>query len=339
METSRFLILGFLFPLFCVSQTLTGRVIDKVTQSPIETVSVYFDNTTVGTTTNEKGEFSISYTNAIQSSLVISYLGYEKVVINNFRNRDSITVELVEANNELDEVLIEYDDGLTRRQKLRLFRKEFLGASKFGKSCKILNENDLILHYDQKDRILYASAKKPLKIENKALQYNVTYDLIDCEIEFNYVNLETGEFSVYKVLYYGTSFYKDLENFQVRKAKRNREKAYRGSRQHFMRALYNKALSEEGYWIIYDKFKVNEWDFFTVETIENSDAKRVTLKDDVSIIFNMDLDLQSEFKLEIDEFFVDKYGNASPILGLYFGGVIGAQRLGNTLPLDYGLEE
>lgn len=47
----------FMLPLFCISQTFTGRVVDKMTQQPIETVSVYFDNTTIGTTTNDKGQF------------------------------------------------------------------------------------------------------------------------------------------------------------------------------------------------------------------------------------------------------------------------------------------
>ena len=111
---------------------LTGRVIDKITQQPVETVSVYFNNTTIGTTTNSNGEFSIDYTDAVQSTLVISYLGFEKVLISDYRSQNNISVELVEADNALEEVHLEYDDGLTRRQKLRLFLKGFLGTSKFG---------------------------------------------------------------------------------------------------------------------------------------------------------------------------------------------------------------
>ncbi|RED44516.1 carboxypeptidase-like protein [Winogradskyella eximia] len=310
-------------------------MLDRLTQQPIETVSVYFDNTTIGTTTNDKGEFSISYTDAVQSTLVISYLGYNKVLISDFRSKNNVVIELVEADNALDEVYLEYDDGLTRRQKLRLFRKEFLGNSKFGKSCKILNENDLILKYDKHKKDLYASCKVPLKVLNKSLQYEISYDLIDFEVNFKYANLKTREFTVNSVVYFGTSFYKELENFKKNKSIKNREQAYSGSVQHFMRSLYNKNLKDEGYLVFYDGFIVNEWSYFTVEAVENTDFKKVSLKENVSILY--DKDFQSELQLEIDEFFIDTYGNYAPIIGVYFSGVMGNQRVGDTLPLDYGL--
>ena len=334
MRINKASIIAFILPLFCISQTLTGRVLDKLTQQPIETVSVYFDNTTIGTTTNDKGEFSINYTDAVQSTLVISYLGYNKVLISDFRSKNNVVVELVEADNALDEVYLEYDDGLTRRQKLRLFRKEFLGTSKFGKSCKILNENDLILKYDKHKKDLYASCKVPLKVLNKSLQYEISYDLIDFEVNFKYVNLKTREFTVNSVVYFGTSFYKELEDFKKNKSIKNRKHAYSGSVQHFMRSLYNKNLKDEGYLIFYDGFVVNEWSYFTVEAVENTDFKKVSLKENVSILY--DKDFQSELQLEIDEFFIDTYGNYAPIIGVYFSGVMGNQRVGDTLPLDYG---
>ena len=310
-------------------------MLDRLTQQPIETVSVYFDNTIIGTTTNDKGEFSISYTDAVQSTLVISYLGYNKVLISDFRSKNNVVIELVEADNALDEVYLEYDDGLTRRQKLRLFRKEFLGNSKFGKSCKILNEDDLILKYDKRKKDLYASCKVPLKVLNKSLQYEISYDLIDFEVNFKYANLKTREFTVNSVVYFGTSFYKELENFKKNKSIKNREQAYSGSVQHFMRSLYNKNLKDEGYLVFYDGFVVNEWSYFTVEAAENTDFKKVSLKENVSILY--DKDFQSELQLEIDEFFIDTYGNYAPIIGVYFSGVMGNQRVGDTLPLDYGL--
>lgn len=335
--TNKFGLILFFLPWFCFSQTLTGTVIDKATQQPLETVAVYFDNTTIGTTTDSKGEFSISYSDAIQTTLVISYLGFEKVFISDFRSKNELHIELVEADNALDEVYVAYDDGLTRRQKLRLFRKEFLGISKFGKSCKILNEDDLILKYDKGNKALYASSKVALKIENKALDYLITYDLMDFEVNFRYANLNTFTFTVNSVTYFGTSFFKELEDSKKSKIEKNRSEVYKGSVQHFMRSLYNKNLREEGYFIFYDGFVVNEWSYFNVELLVNSDFKKVTLKDKVSILYNKDF--QSELHLEIDEFYVDIYGNYTPIIGLYFGGAMGTQRVGDTLPLDYGISK
>lgn len=332
---SKTCIIFFLLPLFCVSQTFTGRVVDKVTQQPIETVAVYFDNTTIGTTTNNNGKFSISFTDGVQSTLVISYLGYEKVLVSDYRNQNNIVIELVEADAALAEVYIEYDDGLTRRQKLRLFRKEFLGNSKFGRSCKIDNEEDLILKYDKYNKSLYASSKVPLKIINKALQYEILYDLKDFEINFRYINIKTFSFTINSVMYLGTTFYKDLEKAHKNKTIKNRELTYKGSVQHFMRSLFNNNLRNEDYRIFYDGFVVEEWHYFKVEDLDNSDFKKVTLKEKVSILF--DKEHQSAIQLEIPEFYVDTYGNYTPVIGVYFSGAMGNQRTGDTLPLDFGL--
>ncbi len=334
---SKICIFIFLLPLCCLSQTLVGRVIDNVSQEPVETVAVYFDNTTIGTTTNENGEFSIAYTDAVQSTLVISYLGYEKVFITDYRNRNNVTIELTEATNSLDEVYIEYDDGLTRRQKLRLFRKEFLGTSEFGKSCKILNEDDLILKYDKMSKSLYASSKVPLRILNKALQYEVAFDIIDFEVIYRYIDLNTRTFTANSVSYFGTNFYKNLKDSKEKKTIKNRASAYKGSVQHFMRSLFNENIREEGYAIYHDKFRVEEWDYFTIEPVIDSDFKKVTLSDKVSILFNKKA--QSELVQDISEFFVDTYGNYTPIIGLYFGGAMGSQRVGDTVPSDYGLSD
>ena len=328
---------SFFVSFICISQTFTGKVIDGATKLPIETASVYFDNTTIGTTTNEKGAFSITYNDAVQSSLVISYLGYEKVIISDYRSRNNITVALIEANNALDEVNIEYDDGLTRRQKLKLFRQEFLGSSKFAKSCKILNEEDLILKYDRNNKALYASAKTPVKVLNKDLQYEIAFDIIDFEVMFRYVNLKSREFSVNSVTYIGTSFYKNLNDSLTKRTLKNRDLVYNGSIQHFIRSLYNENLKDEGYWIFHDRFRVDEWAYFKLEPNTNSDLKKVTLSDKVTILFNKDL--QSELQLSIDHFFIDKYGNYSPVIGVFFSGAMGRQRVGDTLPLNYGLDD
>jgi len=334
---NRISIIVLFLPLFCVSQTLTGVVLDKATQKPIETAAVYFDNTTIGTITNEKGEFSITYTDAVQSNLVISYLGYELVLISDYRTKKNVNIELVPSAVALDVVHLDYDDGLTRRQKLRLFRKEFLGTSEYGRSCRILNEDDLVLRYDKKNNALYASAKVPIKVKNKALQYEVAFDIIDFEVTYRYSDLKEMIFTLHSVTYLGTSFYKDLKKADKNKTIKNRENAYKGSVQHFMRSLFNKNLKTEGYWIFYDKFRVDEWSYFKVEDVEDSDFKSVKLDTKVSILFNKEV--QSEIQLEVDKFFIDTYGNYTPIVGVYFSGAIGSQRVGDTLPSDYGLKK
>jgi len=318
------------------AQQLSGTVIDAKTKEPIEMVVVYFDGTTVGTTTNSKGKFVINYSEAIKSPLIISYLGYNKIIIEDYREKTQIQVALEEALYILEEVVINYDDGLTRKQKLIMFRREFLGTSDFAKSCKILNEEDLILRYSKNNQRLTASAKAPLQIINKALKYRITYELIDFEVIYRHANIQTNDFVMYAVTFYGTSFFENLDKKNRRRVRKLRDKAYHGSKLHFMRSLYQRRLNEEGYSVFFDKFRVNEWDYFSLEPMANESAiKKVQLKEKVAILYKKEQ--QSLMFLEIPEFYVDAYGNYNPIKGVYFSGALGYQRAGDMLPSNYGL--
>ncbi|SHG89513.1 carboxypeptidase-like regulatory domain-containing protein [Winogradskyella jejuensis] len=330
-------ILLFFSCLISRAQTLKGKVVDAFSKTPIEVVSVYFNNTTIGTTTNENGEFSIDYNNAVQSPLIISYLGYEKVVISDFRNYTYLEVELKELSSQLDEVVINADDGLTRKQKLSIFRENFLGTSKYGKSCRILNEDDLILRYDRKAKQLSASAKAPLEIENNALDYHITYDLMDFEVIFNYIDLFKNDFNVYSTFYSGTSLYKDENKEQKERVLKKRDKVFKGSIQHFMRSLYRGDLNEEKYKIFKRGFGVKYAEHIFVKPVDNSNFKEIKLSGRLTLLYRGKA--QSDIIPKEKSFFVDKYGNFIPVKALFFNGAMGNQRVGDALPLDYGLSE
>ena len=330
-------ICSFLLTSLLYSQTITGTVVDSKTKQPLMAVSVYFDNTTIGTTTDDYGRFVIDYSDAIQTNLIVSYLGYETLIISDYRQRShSMSIALKESLNQLDEVVVNADDGLSRKQKLKLFRKEFLGFSEFSKSCKILNEDDLILRYNKKDMVLSVSAKKPVLVKNRSLQYEIAYDIQDFEITFRYVDAKLDQFGIHSVLYTGTSFYKDLNNGKKRTLK-HRKKAYKGSVQHFMRSLYNLNLEDEGFVIFHNKFKVDEWAFFKVEDLKDSSFKKVSLEAKVNILFKGND--QSVLTPVVSQFYIDKFGNYTPIPGLLFSGVMGDYRIGDLLPTNYQLQE
>ncbi len=318
-----------------ISQTFSGVVLDEKTKTPVESASVYFDNTTIGTTTDSEGKFSISYTDATQSGLVISYLGYQTETILDYREKNNITVSLKQANNVLDEVVVYADDGLTRRQKLRLFRKQFLGFSSFAKSCKILNEKDLILRYNRKKNKLTANAFSPIIIENKSLQYVISFDIKQFEINFSYVEEINNIFEIKSVYFSGKSFYKNFDDIKENKAKRNRKKAYNGSVLEFMRALYNEELEAKGYQIFSKSFKVNPWDHFKIQQTSNASAKRILLDKPVNILY--DKNYQTKIEFLDPAIIIDVYGNYSDVTKVMFSGHLGNQRVGDLLPLDYGL--
>ena len=51
------------------------------TNTPIKSTSVYFNNTSIGTSSNLKGEFKITIKKEINTPIIISLLMYYKVTI------------------------------------------------------------------------------------------------------------------------------------------------------------------------------------------------------------------------------------------------------------------
>lgn len=315
------------------TQIVNGTVLDAKTKTPIETATVYFNNTTFGVITNQKGAFSIAYSDAIQSPLIISFLGYKKQVITNYRDTNTLTILLEEDYETLGEVVVNANDGLTRKEKLRFFRREFLGSSRFGKSCTILNEDDIVLRYNKKERILRAHAKAPLRIENKALQYNLIYDLNSFTLNFSLPNPNEGAFSVKSVGFMGNSYYQNFKIFNKKKAIRNRRKAYKGSRLQFIRALYVQKFEENNYQIYYGNTKVDPWEYFHLEPQNN--IKRVSLFHIINILYNNWE--QSTIRFTTPSIFIDFYGNYTNPDKVHFSGAMGDQRVGELLPFDFGL--
>ncbi|WP_248724359.1 carboxypeptidase-like regulatory domain-containing protein [Seonamhaeicola sp. ML3] len=320
------------------SQTITGIVLDAKTQKPIETAVVYFDNTTKGTITNAEGHFSIDYSEAIQSPLVISFLGYEKQLITDYRTQNSYTIYLEESHEQLDEVLINTNDGLAREEKLKVFRKEFLGTSKFGRSCEILNEDALIIRYLKKERKLVAHASAPLQIENRALQYKITYELNTFWAEFTNVNPKRNGFEVKSIGFRGNPFYQNISNFDGKKARKSRKKAFEGSILHFMRALYAGRLKKENFRLYQKSIELNPDTIFNSKFFNDTAIKKMSPEKEKPVTVVFKYKQASSIQILAPYFLLDIYGNYSEVENIIFSGHMGSRRFGDLLPLDYGFE-
>lgn len=239
--------------------------------------------------------------------------------------------------NTLDEVIISTDDGLPRAITLQQFRKEFLGTSANGLSCRILNENDLIVRFDAKRNRLAVSSKRPLKILNTNLRYVITFDLDDFVINYQRVDLLKRWFGSSTVAYQGTSFYSDLDNKNKKRILKRRDQAYYGSVLHFMRALSQERLAEESYQIAKGGVLVPANELIVIARDENGATVSVTVTERLNILY--DKNRQSVMEVKDDTFKIDQFGNHSPIKNVLFGGDMGEQRVGDALPLDYDLNE
>lgn len=328
------LILFILSSLHSHAQIIKGVVLDAITNEPIESASVYFDNTTIGTSTNDKGQFEIEQKEGVTSGLVISFLGYEKVVIDSYNSKEFYKILLKPAIDTLDEVVITTSDGMSRALKLEHFKEQFLGFSKLSKSCTILNEEDIILKYKKDVKELTASAKSPIVIQNEGLKYLIYFDLHSFVIKYSFVDIEDDHFHIKEVAYLGTTFYESFANSNDKKIFKNRDRAYQGSVLHFMRALSQNKIEAEGFEIFSSGFKVNPSNYIFLKETEDSEYVNVRLLKPVSILYNRKQ--QSEVQPRVKEFLIDSYGNYAP-LSIVFSGDMGNQRVGDLLPFDYKL--
>ena len=89
---------------FCFSQTtIEGQVYDNKTKEPLESVSIYIENTHYGTVTNSEGKYKFTF-KAENTAITFSYLGYETTEINS--SEIPCEIFLSEHDNVLEEILI-----------------------------------------------------------------------------------------------------------------------------------------------------------------------------------------------------------------------------------------
>ena len=329
-----FQIFIFLLSISLHSQvSISGYVFDENTKEPLLGVSVYYDGTTIGTVTNENGYFELSTSKRITGNLIIDFLGYQTVILSEVNEGPLANIFLKEELVELEEIVL-LPDTWSRAKKLEIFKKEFLGNTRAGLRCKILNEDDIRLYYNTNENKLYAFAKKPILIQSKYLGYKVTYNLIDFEVNFFEQDSETPiTQSTYLA---GTLFFLDLNKLEPnKKYVKNREKTYLGSGLQYMRSIAKQNLTESGFKVFKKGIQVDPRKVYSVIQISNGLTQVIQREKDVSILFGRE---QSSIQVISNPFFIDTYGNHTPGRKVFFGGKMGETRAGGLLPLDYAID-
>lgn len=312
-------------------ETLRGIVYSLKDSTAIVGASVYFDGTNIGVSTDTEGKFQIIKSGGITSPLIISSLGYNTYVLTGISHNPDTTLKIFlgESTEPLDEVFIETDPW-TRKRKLGVFRREFLGNTLDAALSKIKNEDAVKLRYIPSKNILLAYAEEPLIIKNKHLGYEVKYNLENFKVEFS--TGTSGLRLVHLVYYEGYTFFSELRKSPSKKHLKNRDQAYKGSSLHFMRSLSSKKLHENGFRIFHEKFEVPPYQLFD---IENSDelTQIKLLEKKITILYG---DINQSLIVAEDIFFIDQWGNHTPPTKVIFGGDMGKSRIARTLPTNYG---
>lgn len=318
------------------SQEFEGLVIDKETNKPIEGASVYFDNTTIGTTTNTKGEFFLTKVKGLKTKLIVHHMGYGTYSLPFEDIKETVTISLSPSYIELDEVVVSSDDDWSRELKLAEFKKQYLGDSENGKHCRIINEEDLILTYSVKYKKLTARTKGPLYIDNTRLKYLIMTDLKSFLVRYGKVSKNKNRKEVLGVFYQGSNRYENYDTLNLPGTLKLRREAYGGSVLHFMRALSRGKLSREGYEIDRNGIVADPEVFFSIEPTRVLGQNKINVSGRFQVVYRHTR--VSAISVSESSFFIDSFGNHSPVNHVKFGGDFGSQRMGDALPLDFLME-
>ncbi|MCC9065079.1 carboxypeptidase-like regulatory domain-containing protein [Flavobacterium piscisymbiosum] len=324
---------------------LKGKILGK-DNIPLEGVNIYFDGTTFATISDAKGNYSIAYEANSNSVLVISFMGYEREYLTSLDVSKPLNIKMTLSKNQLKEVVVSQKELFTRAQKLKIFREYFLGKTNNAKSSVINNEDDIQFKYDKKKLILTASSNKPLVIVNSSLGYKINYELVGFEIVFDKISMNSKD--VINNFYQGVSRFEEVNNSAENLERR--EKAFEGSQVQFFRNLANKDWGSDKFLLFNESDSIDpdvrfgiikEDDLVKVKILpqRKGEMKNEENIKDIVASYNVMFKNKEASKIVFltDSFYVYKYGNNSNINNILFLGGIAEKKVGDLLPLNYGM--
>ena len=333
----QFFIFFMITPL--LAQTINGKIIDE-NNSPLYGVSVYFDGTTIGTTTDNDGLFELKLQSLPNATLVISYIGYESIYLNTVQS--PIEIKLKPSSIVLKEVILE-PIPFSRKEMLAVFREQFLGRTKGGKNCVILNEDAIQFSYESKNFKLAAFSDEKITVRNNYLGYIIEVDLVDFYVLYNKRTLSNDYLrgSYFAV----TSFFREIEEID-KSYDKNRISSYLGSFKHFFKNLIEKKWGKKEFILFDGSFATDANLHFEISDVNNMKLIKVKPKAITTNIqttskffrsFNVLYNNKEQSKIifKTSEFYVDAFGNHTHIDQIDFSGEISEKRFGDMLPLDF----
>lgn len=224
---------------------LTGTVVDASTRAPLHFSNVFLSNTMKGAATDETGYFSIVNVPLGTYELIASMIGYETEVIKIKLTESREYVYQIKLDPKVIEApSLEVTGRYPRKWKkqLKRFRTLILGDTENAKYCKIINPELLSFEEDKVKDTFIATAEGPLKIDNRALGYQITLHLKQFNLKAESSLLHTSGHLLFTVL-------KPENEKENKKWKENRLKAYKGSIRHFFVSLVSNNYWNDGFQI------------------------------------------------------------------------------------------
>ena len=224
------------------SGSISGVIVSEADGGPLVNCSVFVNNTSRGTISNEKGEFALKNLPPGQFELIVSLIGYQSYV-KLFSDKQlplELHIVLKPKPAELTSVTVNPFIADGWNQWGRFFFDQFIGTFGNAADCTIKNKENIRFRMTDRQTKLEAVATEPLIIENRALGYIISYSLE----QFNY------DLTNNSLVFTGYPVYREMETKNERSRKsweKNRKAAYLGSIHHFIRTVFANKIYEEGF--------------------------------------------------------------------------------------------
>lgn len=336
--------------------TISGLVTETGTDEPLAGVHVYFSQTTVGTTTDENGEYTFSSTLTGQHELVFSFIGFQTkkigVQLSEQRGSYQFEIELEPDTFDLDEVEVVASGDAVWFRNLEKFKERFVGTSYVAGQAEIVNP--WVLNFEQdEDNNFRVYASRPIQIKNRAFGYILHVDLVD----FMWEERENLGFYTFYLRFEEMEAVNDREE---RDWKSNRSSAYRGSFSHFLKSLYNDELRRNRFEVVVEgtrnRVQIQELNALEMRSVRNrltargvassGNVKGFWLRAPVDVLYgrrSRTSDNRARSRLvpmdRSGAFLVTENGSLVDPLSLRLDGSWSHYRVGDLLPLDYTHED
>ena len=228
----------FFAPVLEAQQIVNGQITDAIDGMPVGGVNIFIANTTIGTTSDAMGNYSITVSGNGSFEIVVSHVAYmsnvHKIDTPQPFHRHDVALEM----NELPEVVVIARKNY-RQRDIDLFWSKILGEKPSKKGMEVLNP-DKVYYYLNSDRILKASCKEPIEIINHQTGYRIKYVLHSFQHDYR---KNSTSFS-------GMPYFEELipkDSLQKKRWEKKRQEVYAVSITHFLRALYREQIHEEGF--------------------------------------------------------------------------------------------
>ena len=259
----------FWIPTLVAQQVVTGRITDATDGKPLLYASIFIANTTVGTYSDESGNYKITIQGEGVYEIVVTYLGYEPFLhkIETPKALHQIDIAMKRIDVKMKELIVTPSKNYLKFEK-DFFWFKLLGVKPSKSGLEVLNPEKVNFYMYSEEKVFIAECDEPIEIINHEMGYHVRYVLQSFKFDFK----------TYSTFIQGQPFFKELISKNIRQRnnwEKKRQEVYAVSIVHFMRALYLDQLHEEGFLLK----RLNNFSFPTSSDIlqKNQDMVQVNI--------------------------------------------------------------